>query len=381
MVNVQSLGSLSSEDGCYSSEDSESDAESFQFGDLCPRTSSETSSTHKGFNPTFYEVDVSEDEDPSPLYRSAEFRRLNSVVEKDARLKENVQAGTRELVLNPTYGIIKREASDQGDSEVQTETKLKTLKSATKAGCLVLPVSTALVGSEYIGRTSLNPTYGDASTSGSSSEDEDLNQLLNDTGSQIHTVSHLSLERISSRSLPMSSFREMAHTGISENMGTLTWSNAAFSPQESDNEHSVKSHPILDHRWKEILRHDVSDDVEFKLRPSPFSDPSIGLQAVHFTFRNEAVGEIPAPVPHRRTNKPLITPIQPISHEGFEDITITCPPIPHTKPSRHSKQRIPVSPKGCSNFLTSGMKHTRWAIRWIYLLMGRFDGFLTNKQK
>lgn len=386
MESVGSLGSLSSDDERESSEASDSDAESFEFGELCPRTSSETSSTRKGFNPTFYGVDVSDEEDPDLLQKSAEFRRLNSIVERDARLKENAHKQTQQLLLNPAYGDVTREESDLGDSDVQTETKLKTLKSLAAAGCLALPASTALVGSEYIGRTSLNPTYGDISTSSSSEDDCDL------TSNDSLPISSISpfeqrpvcdlerlhrLDGISPRSLPMSSFREMADSGISENMGTLTWSNVVYSHSEKSEEQT--SHRDLQHRWREILCTDAAEEVPSPLRPSPFADPSTGLQALHFRFENEASCELPQ-LPHIRVNKTLVTPVQPM-HDGFEDINLKCPPIQHMPPTRHLKQRISVSsPKGCSNFLTSGMKHTRGLLRWIYVLLVRIDGYLTNKK-
>lgn len=379
MESVGSLGSLS-DDEHESSNSSESDADSFEFGDLCPRTSSETSSTRKGFNPTFYGMDVSDDEDPD---LSHEFRRLTSIVERDARLKENALKRTQQLLLNPAYGDITREESDLGDSDVQTETKLKTLKSLATAGCLALPASTALVGSEYIGRTSLNPTYGDISTSSSSEDDCDVTSndslsIKNESPFQQRPVYDLErLQGISPRSLPMSSFREMADSGISENMGTLTWSNVVFSHSEESDDQIMTSQRELQSRWREILCVDAAEEAHSPLRPSPFADPSTGLQALHFKFRNEC--ESPQ-LPHIRVNKTLVTPIQPM-HDGFEDINLKCPPIQHMPPSKHLKQRISVSsPKGCSNFLTSGMKHTRGLLRWIYLLLVRIDGYLTDKR-
>lgn len=367
LMDAVSLGSWSSDDA---SEASESDAESFQFGDLCPRTSSETSSTRKGFNPTFYGMEISDEEDVSDG-----FRRLNSVVEGDASLKKKAHAGTQQLLLNPAYGDIGREDSE---SEVQTETKLKTLKSVVRAGCLALPASTALVGKGYIGRTSFNPTYGDiiSSTSEEESDLESNDSLSLPTGSPFKQQSFNAVERLhlSSRSLQMSSFREMAESGISENMGTLTWSNVIFSHSEESDEQTMKSPTDLQSRWREIL---CTDAPELKLRPSPFQDPSTQLQALHFKFRNEADCETPRAV----VNRTLVTPIRPITHDGFEDINLKCPPI-HTPTSRHLKQRMSVSsPKGCSNFLTSGMKHTRGLLRWFYLLLIRIDGFLTDKRQ
>lgn len=375
-TDVASLGTMSSDEDSHLDSVLESDIESCSFDDLSPRTSTESMLYRQGLNPTFYDVDIIEEDDFTSFQNATELKRMENVVFKRENSYEEIQDVLRRpLLLNPAYGVA-REDSESSDPDIQIATKLKDLKTAVQSGCRVFSSAPVTLERQYIGHTSLNPTYGDEMTESDSSEDEE-----NDASNSEGCLESRSCPRALTSPLPLAdgSIPVLSFLGMPEgpspiqDLGTLTWRNTAFCPSESSKT-ETENHPAVTHlqiQWKKTLHTDSVD-----LPPSPFVpsspfDESSGLDVVQLRFHKERKDNASQRV--KGITKTLVTPIHTVPHETFEEIDIQCHSVLQSLKSDELKPGK-IHPQKGANWLATGFKQTRWALRSVSLFLDRVGG-------
>ena len=259
---------------------------------------------------------------------------------------------------------------------------------------------------------------------------------------EIHDVSIVDAYPVS-HSNPVATFPSLTISGHRiENMGTLTWKNVAFSHSDrSDSDYEIaEASKIVENlqvQWKETLRTDSLDNsVLFQQQQQQqqqssiatttatttatsisqqqqqqqqssylYPYPSTHLEDIHFRSSSRDWTEnVPEDVDRRPAVKAitrtLVTPVHSISMDTFEDVDIKCQATSATaaasvlgscsknhgnlSPLNEKQLPVPVSSttRGSSSILSTGLKHTRWALRSISLLLDRVDLFsASEKQK
>lgn len=380
---TQSELSFGSDESYYASSDGGSDAESIDFemgSEFSPRTSGESFINRNGLNPTFYAVDRSDDEEVGHKGATA-MRRLSSVVDLDDTFKNKVHTA-RHLLVNPEYG---QRLQEDSDSEVEIETKLKTLKSAVEAGCVIQPESTALVNRNYIGHTLLNPTFGEMSISTDESDSEDDESQLSDIPvvMPVDNLMRLPMEseyRLDTtnatvcstpHSMPILSLRGMARSDALDNMGTLTWRNLMFS-QSIDSEpegQEAQQSADLEIKWRKTLATDTDDLPPEEATEIVTLKPE--LEDVQFEGKHVDIKE-GKPKMVKGITKTLVTPIRSLPTDLFEEIDIRRDQL---KAKQQLSKDIPST-----TLIAAGLKHTRWALRSISLMFNKSEA-ISDKQK
>eukprot|EP00210_Caulerpa_lentillifera_P004847 g4628.t1 len=392
-----------------------------------------------GVNPTFFtsrnagedqEDDIEIEEFQSSKTRIP-IRRINSIVESNETFKFKAQEiGQHNLLLNPAYGAFEREESD----ELEMQTKLKTLKSVVRNGCHATS-NAALVGNKYIGHTSSNPIYGDLDSSDSSSVYSIQDDVPPNRSSELvyHEKKHWALpesERGVCDENPEPSkgsflvqlvppiprvdlMRTSTGTMMSSsNMGMLTWRNVAYNQSSGSDDEVFEEEDCT--RDEDTF---VCSSLKKFTKSLPSQFESSILTSSNSSFADSVTQSMSDEVVKQGTEFRALKSIQkqgkdihfqsckafPRSHSvrTFEEVDLDSkeltieskaqkedsesPDPCFSSTFKTSKQDcvIAVGTKGkkksplnrATKIIGTTLRHTRWAMRSLQLIISRFDPF------